>query len=694
MMLRLCATFVAAGWVIGSAPTMAAAQSASGWNSEITRELVSRAIERRERQLADTALADYHATAHGFVTFLAQIGRGLVELPKIVKADELAVEVYWRAPNFSKQVIIGRRDTLLLPTDIAYHRDHLGIVQNNFPDVIRIGEGDEVRDVPHPLSRSGLTEYDFSIGDSLRIRTPQRSIDVLELRVRPKDDRAPRIVGSLYLERETAQVVRMAFGFTHAAFLEAGLEDISVVLENSLIEARFWLPTRQEVEIRRTGAWLEFPARGVIRGRWEIGDYVLNIRTPPAFYAGPEIVQFPDDRLRRHPFRGRLLDSLPPDVRVVADADVKRVQDEARALVRGQALARVRSTAFSASGVSDFVRFNRVEGLALGTGITRRFGGGVIGVVGGRWGFADHEAKGRLSLSVLNARDVRLSVHAVRDFREVGDVPEMSAVASGIAAQEFGSDRRDPYDVRAIGATLSLLELGGLRVAVDASYETDDPLTIHATPATRAFAPTVPALRLRGERLGLMVARSAGLAWWGTELAVDGEIHGLRFRPRDASAAGATVVRGAIAVTVERPFGAQRLAIRASAAGVSAAALLPVQELVYLGGATTAPGYDFHSLIARLGATTHAEWRMPVPFPAIPLGRFGTAPAAASLAIYAHVAAIGLTPPGAPPPGVYPSLGVAITPLFELVRIDVARGLHDGRWMFQVDIGRDFWSVF
>ena len=59
--------------------------------------------------------------------------KGFPTPPKIVKADELELEVYWHAPNLSKQRIVGRRDTLLLPTDIAYHRDHLGIVQNNFP---------------------------------------------------------------------------------------------------------------------------------------------------------------------------------------------------------------------------------------------------------------------------------------------------------------------------------------------------------------------------------------------------------------------------------------------------------------------------------------------------------------------------------------------------------------------------------
>ena len=106
---------------------------------------------------------------------------------------------------------MASRDTLVLPTDINYHRDHLGIVQNNFPDIIRLGDGDEVRDVPHPLSRPGLSAYDFAITDSLRFEIPGRVIDVYEVKVRPRDDNAAAAIGALYISKEDAQVVRMAF---------------------------------------------------------------------------------------------------------------------------------------------------------------------------------------------------------------------------------------------------------------------------------------------------------------------------------------------------------------------------------------------------------------------------------------------------------------------------------------------------
>src|SRR6059058_3998670 len=357
--------------VFGMLVTASRPAAAQTWNDTRTRALVQHATERRASQLADTALVDYKATAHGYVTFLAQFGEGFPEPPKIVKADELGLEVYWRAPDLSKQRIMGRRDTLLLPTDINYHRDHLGIVQNNFRNLIRIGEGDEVKDVPHPLSPTGLEVYDFAIRDSLQIRLADRVLDVYEVRVRPKDDRQPRTVGAVYIDRESGEVVRMAFSFTRAALMDKDLEDVSVVLENALIEGRFWLPRRQEIEIRRTGSWLDYPARGIILGRWEICCYEVNAGIPPSIFGGPEIVMAPaaDRAQKPFPFVGRVLDSLPLDVRAVTDEDVRKVQEEARALVREQALARSRSLALSARHVSDLARFNRVEGLAVGSGL-------------------------------------------------------------------------------------------------------------------------------------------------------------------------------------------------------------------------------------------------------------------------------------------------------------------------------------
>jgi hypothetical protein len=44
--------------------------------------------------------------------------------------------------------------------------------------------------------------------------------------------------------------------------------------------------------------------------------------------------------------------------------------------------------------------------------------------------------------------------------------------------------------------------------------------------------------------------------------------------------------------------------------------------------------------------------------------------------------------------GLFPSLGAAYLTPFDLLRIDVARGLgRGGRWTFGVDVSRDLWSI-
>src|SRR5207248_10188752 len=102
-----------------------------------------------------------------------------------------------------------------------------------------------------------------------------------------------RIVGTLYLDVETADLVRMAFNFTPRSYLDAELEDVSIVLDNALWERRYWLPYRQEIEIRRRATWLDVPVRGIIRARWEIDCYGLNLGLANSWFAGDEITVLP-----------------------------------------------------------------------------------------------------------------------------------------------------------------------------------------------------------------------------------------------------------------------------------------------------------------------------------------------------------------------------------------------------------------
>jgi len=695
-MHRLLAAAVAACGLslVALVPATASAQD---WNDARSRALVERATALRAQQLADTGLKDFKAVAHGYVTFLAQLGEGLTEPPKVVKADELVNEVYWRAPNMSKQRILGRRDTLLLPTDISYHRDHLGIVQNNFPAIIRLGDGDEVRDVPHPLSDVGLAAYDFWISpDSLTMQIPGRTIHVLEVKVRPKNDREARIIGALFIDRDDAQVVRMAFNFTRAAFKDQALEDLFVVIENSLVSGRFWLPRKQEIEIQRGGTWLDYPIRGIIRGRWEIGDYQVNVGLDPSFFNGLEIVLAPkaiSDTFHFGPTR--ILDSLPSDVRAVTDADIQQVRKEARSLVRAQALRRPQRLTLSASGISDFVRFDRAEGFAVGSGVSSRFGGGYGAQLRVRYGVDDRRVKGNIGLDWQSPNwGVRAS--GLNDFRDAGDLQERSRIINSLSAQEFGSDATDPYGVQGGGLGFDARGIKGFNLRLDGSVERQRALDIRAVPSQGTFDPLVAARSLRARRATLAFERPTALSVFGTELRVTGELRLSRVRFDDVTTSRfSTIGRAFGTVTLERPVGDDRLALLVAGGAVGTSAELPAQEWLYFGGPMSAPGYRYHELGARGGVTTRLEWRTQIPAPSVSLGRFGKMPGQATLAPFVQGTFIrrALSSDVDHPSGGYPSVGVAVQPFFDLLRFQLARGLRNGRWSLNVDVSREYWGI-
>jgi hypothetical protein len=117
--------------------------------------------------------------------------------------------------------------------------------------------------------------------------------------------------------------------------------------------------------------------------------------------------------------------------------------------------------------------------------------------------------------------------------------------------------------------------------------------------------------------------------------------------------------------------------------------------LLYFGGPLSAPGYEFHELAARAGLSQRVEWRTPIPFVPVPLGRFGKVPGEATIAPFIQGTLIrrAYDLDSVHPSGVYPSAGLALQPFYEMLRVQVARGLRNGQWKLNVDVSRDFWGV-
>src|SRR3989454_5825514 len=441
---------------------------------------------------------------------------------------------------------------------------------------------------------------------------PEREVRVVTLRVRPKDFGLPRIVGTLYLDAETADLVRMAFNFTPRSYLDAELEDVSIVLDNALWERRYWLPYRQEIEIRRRATWLDVPVRGIIRARWEIDGYVLNLGLANSWFAGDEITFLPKAERDSFPWKEPLGAALQDIAEPVRQNDLERVRADVEQIAGRRVLTGLKGRRLGVRGVSDLLHANRVEGLAAGAGVVVR-GGGERRELRGRasYGFADRRAKGTLS-AVERWGGSALEVSVYREVRDIGDAAVIAPLFNSFSSQEFGRDYGDYY--LADGGRITYRHGAGVRSEwrATAGRESIGSLTVEAAPANGSFRPN-PSLGGPGVDL-VQVAlerKSEGFAV-RRDLHVETMLEGGR---KDG---GATYLRLSGAGHVLFPAGATRVLLRAQ--GGIASADLPAHRAFVLGGRGTLVGDEFRRWGGRRMALLHLEWRGSVPLVALRVG--------------------------------------------------------------------------
>lgn len=653
------------------------------WNTPAALALAERARDRRLVDRPDSGLATYAATARGFVLFLAQVGDPASAPTRLVKADQLGVEVYWRAPGESKQIIQAWRDGRWLPTNIRYHRDHLGIVTNDFGPRIRIGEGDEVRDVPHPLSAEGAGLYDFALGDSVTITTGSQEIRVRSLLVRPRSLALPGVIGILYLDAATAAVVRFRFGFTAASYLDSQLTDITILLDNALIEERWWLPVHQVMEIRRHLAWLDFPAQSIIRGRWTIGDYRFNDSLPSGLFRGPTIGGLAQAVDSGGSWPNALAEAVDSEAPPVGADDLARLRAQVSEVVDGRVLERIRPARLGVDGVSDLIHFNRVQGLTLGGGFA--IGAGSWRVLPkAAYGFSDQYLTGTLALEHRSPGAVT-TLSAGRALVDFSDLPAASGIVNTISAAGWADDAGD-Y-VRLDRAALTHRRAIGSRATLSGELAVEHPRTesVNASPASGSFRAN-PALGAGTYELGRLAIERV----MAPDLRRDwGGAIGLEAGNGDRGFA-----RVRLTLSGQIPAGTGTLGMSLYS-GVGSAGL-PAYRSFALGGKTTLPGEDFRVYGGRVAMLARLEWRVALPAPAIPLGSYAST---GNRFTFAPFVAAGWTgggiadAPWQPSPGVRPVAGVAAEFFLHLIRLEAGVGLRTGRLGVSLDVAPAWWPV-
>lgn len=439
-------------FVHGQAP--ADGETDAGWNSPRALELAHRAVMARGHY-ADTVLRNFQARAEGHVYFLAEL-RGERQL---VRADQVAVEILWQAPDRALQTIVGRRHDKRLPSRVRYHIDHLVVVLDNYGDRIRIGEGEEVRDVLHPAAPGALRHYDYRLADSLEIRVRDRITRLYRLQVRPSEATAPGLVGSVFVDRRTGSIARLRGTFTAASYVDPQLDYVTVDLRSALWEGRWWLPAEQEVELRREVRWLDFPVGGIIRTEMRIREYRLNEEVPYALAEGERVAALPPGQLERYDDweLGLYAGVRRPEER--GEPELDRLKAEARELVGARALLAAAPMRPHLSDASGALRARRAEGLRLGVGGRFRIDGLTAASVQVGWPFARERPQAEVGLTrQIGLAELELRLVSDRP-RDVGPFPAAAGTVSTLGMALDGEDWVDPYfeaggELRAVAPVL------------------------------------------------------------------------------------------------------------------------------------------------------------------------------------------------------------------------------------------------
>ena len=668
------------------------AASAREWDGARVQELMQRARERRQAPQRDTLLRNYRARAEGFVYFY--LDRRETDERTLVKTDQVALEVFWAPPNRTKQRIVGLRDESRLPNRMYYHLDHLTVVQDGFGDVIRMGDGDEVADVPHPVAPGSDSVYAFRLADSLTIRLPGQDaeIRVYEVEVRPRRQDRSALVGSLFLDRRSGDVVRMTFTFTPASYVDRRLDYITVSLDNGLWEGRYWLPNEQTLQIRRQIPELDFAAGAVIHGRMRITDYVFNEPLPPETFLGRSVVAVPEAERRQYEFEHGIYDDLNR-AGLATPADLSDVRRQAAALLRTPRLSGLPSWRLNLESASAALHYNRAEGLTPGIGITYAPGAPWRADFSAGFAFGAERpwaaATVRRELPRGDAA-LRLQLRAVHD---VGVAPGVPPVINSLSGMIAGDDYLDPY--YATGARVTLRRLLGERLQGVLELSVEQHRTALLTQRSALFRESEQFRPIRPIDEGDVVAVVASIRRpapdpranaWGGALHVEAGARN-----------GAGYVRPTIEARVQRASSDQRrsLVLTASAGYVSSRG--PAQRLFVLGGTNTLPGYEYRGFAGRWYGLARAEATAALIEPWLGVRLIATTGAVGGLPEPPPVGA------GTPPvwtswhvtgsDRLRTSLGAGVSLLWDLLRVDLVRGIDGGAWRLQFSFHRDFWDI-
>ena len=510
------ARFQAIALAIAAMAPVAAAQP-SPYADSATATLVAIARQRHLRQ--DSLVRDYRALVT--TRFDASAGASRFARLTPLLAHESVARATWRYPNDLKVQVLGARTKSqferFLPRDADVRDEDVRVSFADRPWFVPRALGDSVRllGVPetaalHPLAPGAEAFYDYAIADSVSMFLPGRTIRAIAIRVVPRQLGPSLVAGDLWVDAETADVVRLMVTFLGEYLWDAPDADgtaadsakarkdskraqqiltVQADLEYSLHDNLYWMPYRQVLTIT---AEIDILLRVALPARviTTFSEYAINTDAPIVFdvpldawtdsteerrycprcgedngrrnaetvgYARTgswdqgrwEMVLPPADSLDAYAWRDSL--SLTVDAATEAHlrqsvADLARMKEE---LPPDLLLRRRFGLAWETA--ADIARFNRVQGVSLGLGFNLRPRIPFTTVtLSGRFGFSDTRVTG----SVLWRRDAPSGQFEGRVFHHVVEAEPWTrgqSIGNTLNAAFAAHDDADYYLATGVG---------------------------------------------------------------------------------------------------------------------------------------------------------------------------------------------------------------------------------------------------
>jgi hypothetical protein len=474
----------------------------------------------------------------------------------------------------------------------------------------------------HPLATDRDRYYSYSGGDTVvTIQAGERVIHIAQLRVQPRKDLTGDVVlfdGEMQLDADRATLVRLRGTFVRVNGPRRGIagslaDAIAFIdFENGERQGRYWLPSRQRLELQAMMPMLG-DARAVVRIVSRLSDMEVNDTTLSAeslaradslrARARRKLTYAPSDSLTRFSSWRAAIGTL--SVGLHSDDFDAFAPDRMRATGRPR-------VDFAAPRASDVFHFNRVEGAYTGAGVKlamRDAAPGVVVRANAGYAWAEQAVRGRLAVTrtrgpwVWEARGGR-SMDITNDFR----VPFDSGNTFGALASV------DPYDyVSRNSGALGVSRRFGARVAIahaEVGYGDD---RYRPSQYVRGPFGGDPFRPNRGIAAGSYLRSAATLEWhpdMAAEFAKPGYGARLSYERGDGTLAWQ---RAELRLSGRRAIG-PLVALARADAGIVTGTRIPPQQLFELGKYQNLPYYGDKQFAGSRAAAVRAGLQYTTPF--------------------------------------------------------------------------------